>query len=63
MVAQNLKCPQCGMNKFRNEAKVIKIEDMTVVVLVCSICGNIMFNANPASKFKGRKTKNTTLTK
>jgi len=52
-----LKCPQCGMNKFKEEAKVITIVDMKVVVLVCSICGNIMFNANPPSKFKGKRVK------
>jgi len=56
MVAQNLKCPQCGMNKFKKEVKTIKIaDDLSAVALICSICGNIMLNANPANKFKGRK--------
>ena len=52
-----LKCPQCGMNKFKKEAKVMTIVDMKVVMFVCSICGNIMFNANPPNKFKGKKVK------
>jgi len=52
-----LKCPQCGMNKFNKEAKVITIMDMKVVVFICSICGNIMFNANPPTKFKGQRVK------
>jgi len=53
-----LKCPQCGMNKFKKEAALMTIVDMKVVVFVCSICGNIMLNANQPSKFKGTKVKN-----
>ena len=52
-----LKCPQCGMNKFKKEAALMTIVDMKVVVFVCSICGNIMLNANPPNKFKGKKVK------
>ena len=52
-----LKCPQCGMNKFKKEANLMTIMDMRVVVFVCSICGNIMLNANPPDKFKGKKVK------
>jgi len=63
MVAHDLKCPQCGMNKFKKEAKMIKIADFNAVVFICSICGNIMFNANPPTKFKGRKVKDTKITK
>jgi len=58
MVAQNLKCPQCGMNKFKKDVKIIKIaDDLSAVALICSICGNIMLNANPPNKFKGRQVK------
>jgi len=52
-----LKCPQCGMKKFKKEVKEITIDDMKVVVLVCATCGNIMFNANPPTQFKGKRVK------
>jgi len=47
------------MSKFRKEVKITKIADIDVLVFICSICGNVMFNANPPDKIKGKKlTKN-----
>lgn len=62
LVSQNLKCPQCGLSKFRQQAKQIEFkgkteaENIKMVILICSTCGNVMFNANPISKFKSSKS-------
>ena len=68
-MATNLKCPVCGMNKFKKKFNIIKFrgqteaETLNAVALTCTICGNIMFNANDISKFKGQKVKDYKLTK
>jgi len=51
------------MNKFKKDVKIIKIANINAVAFICSICGNIMLNANQPSKFKGTKVKINNLTK
>lgn len=69
MSLQDIKCPMCGMNKFKLKVKMVvfkgktEAENINASALTCSICGNIMFNANPPSKFKGTKSKDSKLTK
>jgi len=64
-MATTLKCPECGLTKFKKEARVIILkgkddsDDMEVVALTCSICNNIMLNATPRDKFEGTKVDRT----